>query len=103
MTEMIWFFPALVCLCLSWTFSISFQWLGFLCSLWWLLRVCFLKNKRIIIWTLVIGFVFVVSIFIKIKSSETILDERTQEFVVYPDPSNVPKANAPSQTKSCFF
>ena len=47
MTEMIWFFPALVCLCLSWTFSISFQWLGFLCSLWWLLRVCFLKNKRI--------------------------------------------------------
>ena len=85
MTEMIWFFPALVCLCLSWTFSISFQWLGFLCSLLWLLRVCFLKNKRIIIWTLVIGFVFVVSIFIKIKSSETILDERTQEFVVYPD------------------
>lgn len=89
MTEMIWFFPALLCICLSWTFSISFQWLGLLCCLLWLLRVCHLKNKGIIIWTIVIGFVFLVSIFITIKSSETILDERTQEFVVYPDPTTI--------------
>lgn len=89
MTDRLWVFPALFCLLLAFTFfERPLMWGIVLCAIW-LLRIVFLKHRKILLLTIIIGGLFVSVLFFHEKQNKTFLEAGKTTLLVQTDLTSV--------------
>lgn len=89
MTEKFWVFPAIFCLLLGVAFYETFSIVGFLLSVIWLIRIFLLKHRPIQIITVILGTLFLGTIFLRQNVNNTALTSDETDFIVYPKVTSI--------------
>ena len=89
MAELMWIFPAILCVLLALTFTLSFHWFTLLLCVIWLFRVYRFKFRKISILTILVGISFITSLYINYEMNESNLDGHETTFIIYPDLTSI--------------
>ena len=89
MTDRLWVFPAVFCILITLTFSESLQILALILCFLWFIRICFLKQRTILLLSILIGGLFGGTLFLHQKSNVTNFTGKESTFIVYPKATSI--------------
>lgn len=89
LTHKLWIFPAILCLFCVLTFLEGFSLIGLILLILWLVRIYYLKNRPILIISVVLTCFFLITVFHTRADNNSLFNEEKDTFIVYPKVTSI--------------